>query len=87
MVLFFASLRSLWETLWLRFSSLRACNCALTTSSPGRASIPSEVSDPIDFQDNSRSGGGIEEDSIRIKDFSFCSSESCLYHRGIGDSV
>jgi len=46
-VLFPASLSSLWTTLSLRFSSSRARSCALTPSSPARAPLPSEVSDPI----------------------------------------
>jgi hypothetical protein len=61
-----ASFCSLWTTLWSR-----ARSCALNPSSPARAPLPSEVSDPIVTIETSKltlalEERGIEEDSIRI---------------------
>ena len=41
--------------------------------------------DPV--QPRSRASPGIEGDRIRIQSSFICSSESCLNHRDIGDSV
>ncbi len=62
-VLFPASFSNLLTTPWLRFSSSRARNCALTPSSPARAPLPSDVSDPIVTIETSKMTLALEDES------------------------